>query len=189
MTKIGFIGTGIMGRPMAGHLQAAGHHLFIKNRRSVPQELIDGGATECGTCREVAEAIIDHLPGGGEILAAAGGSATTGEIPEEAYRIEAFPEVRALEQNFQMIRDAGLENPYFSVHEGVAGDCTQIGGRELISWATYNYLGMSGDPAVAAAGKEAIDRFGTSASASRLVSGEKTIHVELERAIAEPPGQ
>jgi 8-amino-7-oxononanoate synthase len=140
------------------------------------------------TCREVAEAIIDHLPDAGEILVGSEVSEGSGEVPEEAYRIEAFPEVRALEQNFQMIRDAGLENPYFSVHEGVAGDCTRIGGRELISWATYNYLGMSGDPAVAAAAKEAIDRFGTSASASRLVSGEKTIHVELERAVADLVG-
>jgi 8-amino-7-oxononanoate synthase len=139
------------------------------------------------TCREVAEAILDHLPGGGEMAAAAERSAAIGpsaEVPEEAYRIAAFPEVRALEQNFRMIREAGLENPYFSVHEGVACDRTRIGGRELISWATYNYLGMSGDPAVAAAAKEAIDRFGTSASASRLVSGEKTIHGELERAVA-----
>ena len=44
---------------------------------------------------------------------------------------------------------------------------------------------MSGDPRVAAAAKEAIDRYGTSVSASRLVSGEKTIHRELERAIAD----
>ncbi len=136
------------------------------------------------TCREVAEAIIDHLPGGGEMLSMSDAAAAAGEIAEEAYRIEAFPEVRALEQNFQMIRDAGLQNPYFSVHEGVTGDRTRIGGRELISWATYNYLGMSGDPDVTKGAKEAIDRFGTSASASRLVSGEKTIHVELERAIA-----
>jgi 2-hydroxy-3-oxopropionate reductase len=55
MTKIGFIGTGIMGRPMARHLQAAGHDLFIRDLRPAPQELVDGGATECGTCREVAE--------------------------------------------------------------------------------------------------------------------------------------
>jgi len=47
---------------------------------------------------------------------------------------------------------------------------------------------MSGDPAVTAAAKGAIDRFGTSVSASRLVSGEKTIHGELERAIAELVG-
>jgi 8-amino-7-oxononanoate synthase len=44
---------------------------------------------------------------------------------------------------------------------------------------------MSGDPAVGQAAKEAIDRFGTSVSASRLVSGEKTIHRELEREIAD----
>ncbi len=44
--------------------------------------------------------------------------------------------------------------------------------------------GNAGDPAVTAAAKAAIDRFGTSVSASRLVSGEKTIHGELERAIA-----
>jgi 2-hydroxy-3-oxopropionate reductase len=55
MTEIGFIGTGIMGRPMAGHLQAAGHRLFIKDLNPAPKELLDGGATECGTCREVAE--------------------------------------------------------------------------------------------------------------------------------------
>jgi hypothetical protein len=92
--------------------------------------------------------------------------------------------VRALEQNFAMVREAGLENPYFSVHEGLTNDRTVIGGREMISWATYNYLGMSGEPEVAAAAKTAIDRFGTSVSASRLVSGEKTIHQELEREIA-----
>jgi 8-amino-7-oxononanoate synthase len=43
---------------------------------------------------------------------------------------------------------------------------------------------MSGDPVVSRAAKEAIDRFGTSCSASRLVSGEKTIHRQLEKAIA-----
>jgi 2-hydroxy-3-oxopropionate reductase len=55
MTKIGFIGTGIMGRPMASHLQAAGHELFIRDLEPPPAELIEGGATECATCREVAE--------------------------------------------------------------------------------------------------------------------------------------
>ena len=55
MTRIGFIGTGIMGRPMAGHLQAAGHQLFIRDLDPPPPELIDGGATACASCREVAE--------------------------------------------------------------------------------------------------------------------------------------
>jgi 8-amino-7-oxononanoate synthase len=70
------------------------------------------------------------------------------------------------------------------VHESITNDRTVIGGRELISFASYNYLGMSGDPAVSRAAKQAIDRYGTSVSASRLVSGEKVIHGQLEQAIA-----
>jgi 8-amino-7-oxononanoate synthase/acyl carrier protein len=140
------------------------------------------------TCREVTEAILDHMPMKDHIKDQLQTQSTAApvavEIPVDAYDIAQFPEVRALEQNFAMVRDAGLENPYFSVHEGLTNDRTVIGGREMISWATYNYLGMSGEPEVAAAAKAAIDRFGTSVSASRLVSGEKTIHQELEREIA-----
>jgi len=56
MTKIGFIGTGIMGRPMAGHLQEAGHELFlVRHRAPPPDELIAAGAVECASPREVAE--------------------------------------------------------------------------------------------------------------------------------------
>ena len=138
------------------------------------------------TCREVSEAILDHMPVKDQYRTQAA-SATpppAAEIPVDSYDIAEFPEVRALEQNFAMVREAGLENPYFSVHEGLTNDRTVIGGREMVSWATYNYLGMSGEPEVAAAAKAAIDRFGTSVSASRLVSGEKTIHQELEREIA-----
>ena len=84
-----------------------------------------------------------------------------------------------------MVRNAGLQNPYFSVHEGKTTDKTTIDGREFISWASYNYLGMSGDPVVTAAAKDALDHYGTSVSASRLVSGEKTIHQELEKSFAD----
>jgi len=55
MDKIGFIGLGIMGRPMAGHLQSAGYSLAVRDIAPIPQELLDGGATECATSREVAE--------------------------------------------------------------------------------------------------------------------------------------
>ena len=54
--KIGFIGVGIMGRPMAGHLQAAGHELLLVRHRSpLPPELLAGGARACASPREVAE--------------------------------------------------------------------------------------------------------------------------------------
>lgn len=64
--KVGFLGTGLMGRPMAGHLQAAGHALYLMRHRSpLPQELLDRGAAVCGSRRElaeIAEVIITMLP-------------------------------------------------------------------------------------------------------------------------------
>ena len=54
--KLGFIGLGIMGTPMAGHLRAAGHELFVTTRSKLPQALLDAGAVACGNAKEVAEA-------------------------------------------------------------------------------------------------------------------------------------
>jgi 2-hydroxy-3-oxopropionate reductase len=53
--KLGFIGLGIMGTPMAGHLRAAGHHLFVSTRSKLPQALLDAGAVACTSAREVAQ--------------------------------------------------------------------------------------------------------------------------------------
>lgn len=55
MSKIGFIGVGIMGRPMAGHLQAGGHQLYlVRHRTALPQALLDGGAVACDSAKAVA---------------------------------------------------------------------------------------------------------------------------------------
>ena len=51
---LGFIGLGIMGAPMAGHLVAAGHRLFVHSRSPVPPALVQAGATACGNGKEVA---------------------------------------------------------------------------------------------------------------------------------------
>ncbi|MDB5410435.1 MAG: 2-hydroxy-3-oxopropionate reductase [Rhodospirillales bacterium] len=55
MTKIGFIGLGIMGRPMAGHLAAAGHELFLHDLAPLPDQLLAKGAAGCKSGKEVAE--------------------------------------------------------------------------------------------------------------------------------------
>jgi 8-amino-7-oxononanoate synthase len=101
------------------------------------------------------------------------------------YRIEQFPEVAALGERLQSIADAGLHNPYFKMHQQVVRDTTLIDGREYLNYASYNYLGLSGDEEVNRAVGEAIRRYGTSVSASRLVSGEKPLHRELEQALAQ----
>ena len=53
--KVGFIGLGIMGAPMAGHLIAAGHTLYGQSRSGVPQALKDQGAIACADAAEVAK--------------------------------------------------------------------------------------------------------------------------------------
>ncbi|MCR4378598.1 MAG: 2-hydroxy-3-oxopropionate reductase [Rhodospirillales bacterium] len=56
MAKIGFIGLGIMGHPMAGHLQGGGHDLFVlKRSKPTPADILDGGAVECASSKAVAE--------------------------------------------------------------------------------------------------------------------------------------
>ena len=107
------------------------------------------------------------------------------EIPTAWYRVEDFPEYRQLEGNMQMLAASGMHNPFFNVHQGVTNDRTLIGGKEYINFSSYNYVGMSGDPAVVKASQDAAAKYGTSVSASRLVSGEKDIHGEFEREIAD----
>ena len=53
--KVGFIGLGIMGAPMAANLQAGGHKLYLHDIKNPPMALIDGGATVCTSSAEVAK--------------------------------------------------------------------------------------------------------------------------------------
>ena len=55
MSNIGFIGLGIMGKPMAGNLIKGGHTLFLYSRSGVPQELIAAGGKACASAKEVAQ--------------------------------------------------------------------------------------------------------------------------------------
>ncbi len=54
MSKIGFVGLGIMGAPMAGQLIKGGHELYLASRTRVPQALIDAGGWACANAAEVA---------------------------------------------------------------------------------------------------------------------------------------
>lgn len=53
--KLGFVGLGIMGAPMAGHLLAAGHQLFVNTLGKIPAQIAESSATQCTTARGVAE--------------------------------------------------------------------------------------------------------------------------------------
>ncbi len=92
-------------------------------------------------------------------------------------------------QQIQLLKDSavalGIESTFFNQHQGIAGATSQIDGSEFINYSSYNYLGLSGDSRVINAAKTSLDQYGTSVSASRLVSGERPIHQQLENAIAD----
>ncbi len=115
-------------------------------------------------------------------------SVTNQPVDAASWRIEQFPEVAALDERLNLEHELNLRNPFFSLHERVVNDTSLMGGREVVNFSSYNYLGMSGDPAVSAAAHAAIDRYGTSVSASRLLSGDKPVHRELEAEIARALG-
>ena len=107
------------------------------------------------------------------------------EIPLENYQFSEFPEYKKLLAQQEQVKSLGNGNPFFVPQETIVNDRTTINGRELINFATYNYIGMCGDPQVSQAAKDATDLYGTSACASRLISGEKPLHRELELELAD----
>jgi len=143
-----------------------------------PEEILP----EMCTCRQVVEAVERYLGNRPRRRHVAPADV---EIAPECYDFEQFPEVVQLRQSLALAKMMGLANPFFTVHQGITNDRTTIGGRELVNFSSYNYVGMSGDPAVVRAAQEAAARYGTSVSASRLVSGEKDLHGLLERELAD----
>lgn len=105
-------------------------------------------------------------------------------VGPKSFDFTQMPQHKQLRMMAAAAELSGIANPFFHVHEGRAGATTLCGNRTLLNFASYNYLGLNGHPEVSAASKAAIDRYGTTVSASRLVAGERPFHGELEAAIA-----
>lgn len=123
--------------------------------------------------------------GGTAAVLPASRSESRSSVPEAFCRFDRHPGYEKMLVPKVAADRLGIINPYFKVHDGVAGATTRIDGREYINFSSYNYLGLSGHPAISKAAKDAIDRYGTSASASRLGAGERHVQRELEEALAE----
>jgi glycine C-acetyltransferase len=91
---------------------------------------------------------------------------------------DAFIESELLE-----LRRTALYRSLRSV-AGQQGPVLVVDGREVVNFSSNNYLGIANHPDLAAAAKAAIDRYGCGAGASRLISGNMTLHDELERKLA-----
>jgi 8-amino-7-oxononanoate synthase len=100
--------------------------------------------------------------------------------------IDVFAKVRGHERSEQLraAREADLL-PYFRRLEGPAGPVVEMEGAERIMLGSNNYLGLTADPRVIAAAHDAIDRYGSGLTGSRLLNGTLDLHLELEAELAE----
>jgi 8-amino-7-oxononanoate synthase len=75
--------------------------------------------------------------------------------------------------------------PYFRTLEGEAGPVVEMEGRETIMLGSNNYLGLTGDARVKQAARDALERYGTGLTGSRLLNGTTPLHMQLEQELAE----
>ncbi len=115
----------------------------------------------------------------------AAGAAPLGR-PDSGGRPDLFDKFDPLIAEREALLDTGARDPFGLVMEEVRSPTEAvIAGRETILLGTYNYMGMTFDPDVIAAGKEALDAFGTGTTGSRVLNGTYQGHAECEAALRE----
>jgi 8-amino-7-oxononanoate synthase len=100
--------------------------------------------------------------------------------------IDVFAKVRGHERAEQLraAREADLL-PYFRTLQSPAAPVVEMEGAERIMLGSNNYLGLTADPRVVQGARDALERYGTGLTGSRLLNGTLDLHLQLEREIAE----
>ncbi|MAY72951.1 MAG: 8-amino-7-oxononanoate synthase [Halomonas sp.] len=115
---------------------------------------------------------------------------TSGHNPSTETRV-ATTDFSSLEgyRRIAMLRtlgdSLGIASPFFRCHQCRAGATSRLDNQDVVNFASYDYLGLAGDRRVLDATHQAIEHYGTSVSASRIVAGERPFHGALERALAD----
>ncbi|MDR1736908.1 MAG: aminotransferase class I/II-fold pyridoxal phosphate-dependent enzyme [Oscillospiraceae bacterium] len=152
-------------------------NLLVKAETVFALTLDDAAYRKCATVNDLARLIWRTRTGAAD---------TAVKEPEaQVTQIASFTDSReylAFRQRLEGM--AGVSDPYFIRHDSVLRDVSTVGGRDVLNFASYNYLCMSGHPETVLAAREAAERYGTSASGSRLLAGEKTMFRELESEIS-----
>jgi 8-amino-7-oxononanoate synthase len=100
--------------------------------------------------------------------------------------VDVFAKVRGHDRAEQLAAArAGDLLPYFRQLESPAAPVVHMEGAERIMLGSNNYLGLTGDPRVMQGARDALERYGTGLTGSRLMNGTIDLHVELERELAE----
>jgi len=100
--------------------------------------------------------------------------------------VDVFEKARGHDRAVQLqaAREAGVL-PYFRLLESPAAPVVEMEGASRIMLGSNNYLGLTGDPRVIAGAREALERYGTGLTGSRLLNGTTALHLELEQELAE----
>jgi 8-amino-7-oxononanoate synthase len=103
-----------------------------------------------------------------------------------ATSVDVFAKARNHER-VEILRQAREQGvmPYFRALESAAGPVVEMEGAERIMLGSNNYLGLTADPRVLAAAREALDGYGTGVTGSRFLNGTLDLHLQLEREIAD----
>jgi 8-amino-7-oxononanoate synthase len=151
-----------------------------KNKQSVGPQAQVGGVSR-GLIKGAARAISERWE-----------RARDGAPAQVPYRAAVefadLPVYQAMMRHRDIADTFGIANPFYRSHDARSGATTWIGGKEYLNFASYDYCGLNQQPAVGEAAKAAIDQYGTSVSASRIVAGERPLHRALEVALAEHYG-
>ncbi len=100
--------------------------------------------------------------------------------------VDLFQKARVHDRKQQL--EAAIEAdvlPYFRLLTSEAGPMVEMEGRETVMLGSNNYLGLTADPRVKQAARDALETYGTGVTGSRLLNGTTPLHVELERELAE----
>jgi 8-amino-7-oxononanoate synthase len=113
-------------------------------------------------------------------------STAIGREPYMPTSVDVFQKVRGHEREelLRAARDADLM-PYFRTVESPAMPVVEMEGAPRIMLASNNYLGLTGDERVMKGAEDALHRYGTGLTGSRLLNGTTPLHLELERELAE----
>src|SRR3989440_9113331 len=113
-------------------------------------------------------------------------STATAEPPYMHASTDVFEKARNHDREdlLRVAREAGVL-PYFHVLTSPAMPVVEMEGAQRIMLGSNNYLGLTGDERVLAGAQDALHRFGTGLTGSRLLNGTIPLHLELEREIAE----
>lgn len=103
---------------------------------------------------------------------------------EHISRLEQLPKVKSILKRYDNLAQHHYEQLFMRAFEGPANSNIYLDGKPYINFASYNYLGLSGDEHMKQFIKEHVDEYGSSVSASRLVAGNRVLTEKLEQAIA-----